>query len=71
MNAERKYENEARIVAGAIKALAKDEFALDNFEYYLSQHFEAWIAKFANTPCGMAAELNSFAHINDHEEANA
>ena len=65
------YKNEAHIVAKAIKALAKDETALDNFEYYLSQHFEAWLTKFANTPCGMASELNSFAHIYDIEETNA
>lgn len=69
MKESRPYEKEARIVAEAIRTLAKDEEALDNFEYYLSRHFAAWLEKFANTPCGMASELNSFAHINDHEEA--
>lgn len=67
----RPYEEEARIVAEAIRTLAKDEAALDNFEYYLSLHFAKWIVIFANTPGGMASELNSFAHINDQEEANA
>ena len=70
MNRTGKYKNEARIVAEAIKALAKNEAALDNFEYYLSQHFEAWLSKFANTPSGMASELNDFAHVFDEEEAN-
>ena len=65
------YKNEAHIVAEAIKALAKDEAALDNFEYYLSLHFAEWLVKFANTPGGMASELNDFAHINDQEETNA
>ena len=69
MNRTGNYKNEAHIVAEAIKALAKDEAALDNFEYYLSLYFEAWLVRFANTPCGMASELNDFAHINDHEEA--
>ena len=70
MNAKREYEDDAKTVVEAIKALAKNEAALDNFEYYLSRHFAAWLEKFANTPGGMASELNSFAHINDHEETN-
>ena len=71
MNAKRKYEDDAKTVVEAIKALAKNEEALDDFEYYLSLHFAAWLEKFASTPGGMASELNSFAHINDHEEENA
>lgn len=71
VSGEEKYEEEARSITEAIKALAKDETALENFECYLSQHFEIWLSKFANTPSGMASELNSFAHINDHEEASA
>lgn len=70
MNRTGNYKNEAHIVAEAIKALAKNEEALNDFEYYLSLHFAAWLEKFANTPGGMASELNSFAHINDHEETN-
>lgn len=67
----RPYEEEAHIVAEAIRTLAKDEAALDNFEYYLSLHFAKWLVIFANTPESITAELNSFAHINDQEEANA
>ena len=70
-NEPRPYEKEAHIVAEAIRTLAKDEAALDNFEYYLSLHFAEWLVKFANTPGGMASELNDFAHINDQEETNA
>ena len=70
MKESRPYEKEARIVAEAIRTLAKDEAALNDFEYYLSLHFAKWLVMFASTPGGMASELNSFAHINDHEEAN-
>lgn len=71
MNRTGNYKNEAHIVAEAIKALAKDEEALENFESYLSRHFEAWLVRYASTPYDMALELNDFARINDQEEANA
>lgn len=69
MKEPRPYEKEARIVAEAIRTLAKDEAALNNFEYYLSLHFAKWLVMFASTPGGMASELNDFAHINDQKEA--
>lgn len=59
----RKYENEAKVFAEAIRAFAKNEDALDNFECYLSSHFDTWLQKFADTPEGISEELNSFAHI--------
>lgn len=59
----RKYEKEAKVFAEAIRAFAKNEDALDNFECYLSLHFDTWLQKFAATPEGIAKELNSFAQI--------
>ena len=59
----RKYENEAKVFAEAIRAFAKNEDALDNFECYLSLHFDTWLQKFATTPESITEELNSFAHI--------
>lgn len=66
-----KYENEAKRFTEAIRALVNNEDALDNLKYYLSMHFDVWMQKFANTPESITAELNSFAHIYDSEEANA
>lgn len=71
MKEPRPYEKDAHIVAEAIRALAKDEADLDNFEYYLSLHFAKWLVMFASTPESITAELNSFAHIYDSKEANA
>ena len=66
-----KYENEAKRFTEAIRALAKNDDAIDNLKYYLSMHFDIWLQKFANTPESITAELNSFAHIYDIEETNA
>lgn len=66
-----KYENEAKRFTEAIRALAKNEDALDNLELYLSNQFDVWMQKFASTPESITAELNSFAHIYDSNEANA
>lgn len=66
-----KYQNTAKRFAEAIVDLAKNEYALDNLELYLSNHFDVWMQKFASTPESITAELNSFAHIYDSKEANA
>lgn len=66
-----KYQNTAKRFVEAVVALANNEDALDNLEYYLSMHFDVWMQKFASTPESITAELNSFAHIYDNEEANA
>lgn len=66
-----KYENEAKRFVEAVVALANNEDALDNLEYYLSMHFDVWMQKFASTPESITAEMNSFAHIYDSKEANA
>lgn len=61
---ERQYAEEARQFCAAIKKLAANEAALDNFESYLSMHFDTWLTKFANTPENIVDELESFAKIN-------
>ena len=66
-----KYQNTAKRFAEAVVALANNEDALDNLEYYLSMHFDVWMQKFAITPESITAELNSFAHIYDSEEESA
>ena len=64
-----KYQNTAKRFAEAVVALANNEDALSNLECYLSMHFDIWLQKFASTPESFVAEMNSFAHIYDSEEA--
>ena len=54
--------NAARLMK-AIKRLAKDTEAADNFESYLSRHFDKWIEKWVTTPAGMASEFENFANM--------
>lgn len=63
MKATRKYENEARTFCEAIKLLAENDEALENFETYLSYHFETWLKNYANTPESISTELKDFANI--------
>lgn len=60
---ERHFHKEAHKFCEAIKKLAADEYALDNLESYLEQHFPGWLAKFANTPDAIAGELEMFSQI--------
>ena len=62
------YTKQAAMMCQAIKDMAKSDFALDNFESYLSHHFDSWMKKFANTPDDLAAELKDFASITGYEE---
>lgn len=48
----------------AIKTIAEKPQNLDNLECYLSHHFPEWLAKFANTPETLTAELKAFAEMN-------
>ena len=61
---ERQYEEEARQFCAAIKKLAANEAALDNFESYLSMHFDTWLKQYADYPGGITYELETFAEIN-------
>lgn len=47
----------------AIKEMARKPENLDNFECYLSHHFDVWMEKFANTPEGLVSEMKHFAEM--------
>ena len=57
-------ERNAERLINAIKRLAEDPAALENLKSYLTYHFDTWQEKYANTPDGLAAELESFSNIN-------
>ena len=54
-------EELAKMFVESIKELASKEDNLNNFESYLSQHFNVWFVKYANTPEGLISEIKSFA----------
>ena len=56
-------EEYASIFVNAIKELASKQENLDNLESYLSNHFDIWMEKFANTPSAIATELKCFAEM--------
>ena len=47
----------------AIKEIASKHENLDNFESYLSYHFDVWMEKFANSPEGLTSEVKHFAEM--------
>ena len=53
----------AAILVNAIREMAAKPENLDNFECYLSCHFDTWMRKWANTPSGLAEELKHFAEM--------
>lgn len=59
------YEQETKIFCNSILKLAENENNLQILESYLSQHFEVWLTKFADSPENIAAELNAFANMED------
>lgn len=63
MKATLLYENEAKEFCNAIRKLAEDTEALDNFEFYLSLQFDVWLKKWGNTPENITAELMNFANM--------
>lgn len=62
MNREAKEEF-AKMLCASIKLFSEDEEALENFECYLSHHFDVWMKKFAYDPQGLAMEFWRFATI--------
>ena len=47
----------------AIKAMAEKPDNMDNFECYLSHHFDAWMEKFAYDPENLTSEVRCFAEM--------
>lgn len=58
-----KHEETAREFIEAIKTIAAKESNLNNFEIYLSYHFDTWLKKFAYDPERITAELKAFAEM--------
>ena len=59
----KKYTLEATQFCNAIRELASKPENLQNLESYLEWHFDKWLEKYASTPDDMAAEMESFAHM--------
>ncbi len=47
----------------AIKMLAEKPDNMDNFECYLSMHFDVWMEKYASYPEGLVSEMKRFAEM--------
>ena len=56
-------EKLAKELCGAIKEMARKPENLDNFECYLSHHFDVWMEEYANTPKSLVSEMKSFAEM--------
>jgi hypothetical protein len=53
----------SRVLIAAIKRLAENPEALENFENYLDHHYDVWFEKYANTPENLVFELRHFSEI--------
>lgn len=53
----------AKELIKTIKEIVSKPDNLDNFENYLSQHFDVWMEKFANSPEGLVSEMKQFAEM--------
>jgi len=53
----------ATTLINAIKEFANKPNNLDNFEGYLSAHFDKWFEKYANTPENLVYEMENFANM--------
>ena len=56
-------EENARIFCAAIKEIANKPENLKNLEFYLSNHFSAWMEKFAFDPDSITNEIQHFARM--------
>ncbi len=59
------YDTQAERTIEALRKMLSNDFATGNFKMYLSNHYAEWLDKFANTPDGMATELEQFASITE------
>ena len=63
MTMKKTYTKEAAQFCEYIRTLASKPDNLNNLQSYLSVHFGEWLAKWANTPQDMAAEMREFAEM--------
>lgn len=54
-------EINSKALCDAIRKFAENPTAIENFESYLSYHFDKWYTKFASTPEGLIDEFNRFS----------
>ena len=60
-----RYQEQAKALCNALKAMTNNEYSIENFESYLSYHFDTWLRMYANTPDDMTAEIQHFANITE------
>ena len=56
-------EKLAKEFCAAIRTFAENPERLENFESYLSHHFDVWMETYANTPEKLTAEVKRFAEM--------
>ena len=56
-------EINSKVLCNAIRKFAENPAAIENFEDYLSHHFEIWLEKYASTPDNLANEFKEFSTI--------
>lgn len=57
------FDKSANELCEEMKQLANNNYAIDNFESYLSRHFD--VDKHTSTPNGLIRELKHFATITE------
>lgn len=63
---DRKFEEQAKRLCSAIKYMADDDNALENFNSYLSYHFDVWLNEYVkNSVENFVSEVECFAHMYD------
>lgn len=63
---DRKFEEQADRLCNAIKHMTNDDNALENFNSYLSYHFDAWLNQYVNNDVeSFVSEVENFAHMYD------
>lgn len=66
---KRKFEEQADRLCNAIRYMANDDNALENFNSYLSYHFDIWLNQHINNDIdNFVEEIYSFAHMYDDDE---
>ena len=56
-------ERLANELVKAIRTFAEKPDNLENFENYLSHHFDVWYEKYANAPENLVSEFKHFAEM--------
>ena len=63
---DRKFGEQADRLCNAIRHMANDDNALENFNSYLSYHFDVWLNEYANNNVdNFVSEIENFAHMYD------